>query len=396
MKIFYCFFEASYQQFSVQNKVLNQIRAFNNAGAECEGVFFTVEEEQANSISNQISFVHLPKIAKPRFLSIRLLNNKMLAFERFLENNYSKADIFYVRYPTGSRILFRILKKFGDKIVFEHQGKEESHVKFGYQYHQFSLKPSQFFSWFEYYFMALYNEKIWGSKLLKYARASISVTPEIAEYQQLRSGIEKNRVFSVGNGYSVQSIGSIPSRNFDGKRLKLLMLLGGSADADYYGVNYILQGLENYSGPVQVEFHVAGIVPKVYEKNPLLIQHGFLTNSDLQELLDTCHIGIGGFDTKQIQQKQGSNLKMREYAANGIPVVFGVEDVDFIPFLKEKLCLRLTPDQMMNIQSVIDFASQFYLHSNLNTNRLRELSLGLLDFDSKAKEILRFIQTTEK
>ncbi|MBP2001948.1 glycosyltransferase involved in cell wall biosynthesis [Paenibacillus shirakamiensis] len=64
--------------------------------------------------------------------------------------------------------------------------------------------------------------------------------------------------------------------------------------------------------------------------------HGLLSRSEYQPLLSRADIAIGTLALYRKQMKEASPLKVREYLANGLPVITAYEDTDFprpVPFI---------------------------------------------------------------
>ncbi|GGA33428.1 hypothetical protein [Paenibacillus physcomitrellae] len=77
---------------------------------------------------------------------------------------------------------------------------------------------------------------------------------------------------------------------------------------------------------------------------PNLFFHGKMTRSAYQHLLDQADIAVGTLALYRKNMTEASPLKVREYLANGLPVIIAYEDTDFpaeVPFL---LRLPAEPD----------------------------------------------------
>src|SRR5690606_37863723 len=108
--------------------------------------------------------------------------------QNFIKHNLHFDRIIF-RYPNASEGLRNFSKAFYKKIVFEHNTKELEELRLqisAKNYVKFSLRPSQFFYWYQEKRYPLYAEKCISKKIMKNAFAGACVTTEIASYEKAR------------------------------------------------------------------------------------------------------------------------------------------------------------------------------------------------------------------
>ncbi|MHA3058117.1 glycosyltransferase [Acinetobacter sp. ANC 5584] len=130
------------------------------------------------------------------------------------------------------------------------------------------------------------------------------------------------------------------------------------------GDGYIRDDLEKLVDVLNLEKHVEF--------------YGLLGGSELDDIFNICDIGIGALAVYRKGSKKLSELKIREYAARGLPFIYNADepqllDVDFakkIPF----------DESVLNIDEIINFYNQI---KNKNINEIREFAI--LNFDSRSQ-----------
>ncbi|MFF2484028.1 glycosyltransferase [Paenibacillus sp. NPDC058071] len=102
--------------------------------------------------------------------------------------------------------------------------------------------------------------------------------------------------------------------------------------------------------------------------------HGKLCRTQYQSLMDSADIAIGTLALHRKGMNEASPLKVREYLANGLPVIIGYRDTDFaavVPFLLE------LPNEADNIVKRLEAIDAFA--ARWKGRRVDRESLGHLD-----------------
>lgn len=144
-------------------------------------------------------------------------------------------------------------------------------------------------------------------------------------------------------------------------------LIGAANISIWHGWDRVIEGLHEYYNndekKLKVFFHIVGkgIEKKRLEKltrkfdlNDFVIFHGEKKGTELDDLYNKSHIGVGSFGMHRIGLKENTTLKIREYCAKGLPFIFGYNDIDFSK--NDKYWLQFREDETpIEILKIIDF-----------------------------------------
>jgi hypothetical protein len=384
MNIKYIFSSPSFKGSSVQTKVLSQIEFLNKAGANCKGVFFSTEVMQKTDWSKEVIFVPIKKCKWKYFRQIGQKTNLLKAISSYVKEEYKNTNYFYLRYIGGSFRLYLLSKIFGKKIISEHQSKEVEEIESFAHIHPFGFKPTKFLSWLQFYFIPLYNEKIWGNLFIRNVKSVVSVTEEISKYQKDKGA--KNSIV-LANGIKVEDykLRSAPLFEFP---VKLLFLKGTSTDAPWNGLNRIIESIENYENNQKIELIVCGhyIEGEIQEKN--FIKHlGYLNKEKVDEIINEVHVGLSTMALYKQGLQEASSLKTREYFARGLPFIYAYTDPDLNEEAKEFSLELPNDDSLIDMEKVIEFAKKALEDKELPT-KMRKYAEEHLDYEVKMKQLL--------
>jgi len=385
MKILYIFTSPSIKGSSVQTKVLNQIKYLNKAGADCRGAFFSTEVNEVTPLNEYVDFVPVRESNWKYFKAIGQLKILNKTMSEFISQRFDKTDIFYLRYPGASKGLFKISKKFGAKIVSEHQSKEIDEIKSHENQNQFGLRPSKLMSWYLYTFLPIYNENKWGSSFAKHINSIVTVTNEIARYQSKKGC--KNVIVST-NGIDVSSF--ILKEIIKPKEpLTLLFLKGTTSIAEWNGINRLIEGIDKLETPEKkIKLVICGhyINGEIPHRN--YIEHkGYLNKEELNGLFNEVDLGISTLALHKKNLNEASVLKSREYVARGLPFIYAYIDPDLNDEAKAFSLEFPNDDSAIDMQKVIDFAKKIALDTD-HPQKMRKYAEEHLDYEVKMKRLL--------
>jgi glycosyltransferase involved in cell wall biosynthesis len=244
----------------------------------------------------------------------------------------------------------------------------------------------------------IYLTALFFSKLLrKRIDAFVSVTDEITKYQIKISDNPKKPHITIGNGIDVQSV---PLRQIPDISNQEINLLCTANVNRWHGLDRLLKGIASYRGPTFITLHIAGDGPELIylkeltknlEISDKVLFHGFQSGSDLDNLFNQCHLGVGSLGIHRKGLTQTSELKAREYCARGIPYIIACSDPDFpdnYPYI-----LHIPPDESpVNIEQLIQFAQYVYSDPN-HPRKMREFASKYLDWSVKMKTLKAFFKT---
>lgn len=250
-----------------------------------------------------------------------------------LHKDYCKVILRYPLYDPFLGILLRNRKS----IITEHHTKEIEEYK---------LQGSKRY----------YLEKWFGNKWLKGFGGIIGVTDELRQYEILRSKTKAKSIF-IPNSIPVENT------NFHDNELKVfehspLRLTMVANFRPWHGIHSIVKGVKEYNQlSDKYILNLVGEMPQelieTLKKFPQVKLHGFKNSKDLKSIYNQTDIGLSGYSLEVKQMKEATTLKVREYYANGIPVVFGHLDKAFPDDFKYKYY-----NTEFNIPEILDFAEK--------------------------------------
>ncbi len=386
-KVAYLFLNASDQDNSVQRKVATQINGLMTEGVDISGVFFTFRDRAETYGLNKIQSVNVDKVKGNFFLGLR----KKVRMTRFLlswaNQNAYRYNVLYLRnYRPGIRWWW-FMVKYGKKCITEHQTIEVAEIHALATENPFGWRPSRFLSRLEQVVLPIVSEKIWGSLALGFTSKIVAVTREIGNYEYRRAFPKKPCVHIVSNGIDVAAFPLRTAPVFDGSKLILLMLVGGSTKVDWHGIDLIVEGIKQYKGPVQIQLWLAGD-PDILEKyQEHFIRHlGFCNKQELDVIANEVHLGLGSFALERKGIKEACSLKMRDYAARGIPVICGQEDTDYEPLFTAGLALKCKTMEPPDMKFVIAFYNELGKKPEFS-QQIRQIAFREMDISVKMKQL---------
>jgi len=361
----------------VQKKVFSKIKNINGLGCFCKGVSFSNEIKEEKQVNEFFTVIPFQKNKRKFFNS--LFQQKLLinSVELYLKENIGEFTHVLFRYPLASRSLLRLVKRFPDKIIFEHNTKEIEELKLNAKAFRkalsFSLKPGYFIFLLELGYLSFLQEIVLGKKIFKYAKSGVAVTQEIAKY-----GV-------CSNGIDVAQTTLITPIIFDGTELKLFMLLGSSND--WSGVDRLVKSVAEYKGDCTIKVDLIGALE---DKDIALISQlrlgemisvlPPLTTDALNEKLDCYHLGVGSLCAFRKGLNEASSLKTREYLSRGCGVIVGYEFYMKVP----------ANESLIDFNAVIDFTHKL-VEDKEYPIKIRELALKRIDTKVKMKELIDYL-----
>lgn len=183
------------------------------------------------------------------------------------------------------------------------------------------------------------------------------------------------------------------------KTSNLLNLLGVASLNFWHGYDRIIEGLnlyyKNSNYTTDVYFHIVGdeesndeykrlsSLVKKYGLEKYVIFHGRKIGKELDEIFNSCDIGIGSLGRHRSNVFKFQSLKNIEYAIRGIPFIYSeISDL----FDGESYVLRCSPDDSpISINSLLEFYKR--LNNTPLDIRLNCLRKGI-DWESQFKKII--------
>ena len=395
MKILYLVPALSYTSKGILKKQYDKVKLFQENGGGTLGLFFSQSLDKSFEEKNIIhTSVDLEPVRKKfakkiiwRVLPYLFSKKNYKIMEEVVSKHLKDVDVVYVRY-SGSDFnaisIFKLIKAKGIKLVFEYNGHhyldEKNNVK---------ANPS-FFTYYEYL-----NEWLFQKKFAKMADIIVGVTNELTDYYANFNS--KALKFTLSNGVDVSRFPLRSPLKYNGDSIKFLFL-SGSVNY-WHGLDRFLNGLKKYSGKKQIELTVAGFTHKEYKEysydNPN-IKVTFLDNvegTELDNLFNNNHIGIGSLALHRMGLAEASVLKVREYIVRGMPFILGYNDTDLVganeltPFYKK----IEANDTLVDIESVLLFCDEV-LQIEDYALKLHKIGSPIVDYQPKLKKMFNVIK----
>lgn len=382
-------------------KDLEKVAALNTVnGVICEGVSFSHDVESDYHFSANFLVKKLPLVKQRRFFnSWRQKKSDYAQLDNFLQS--ATCDAVISRYEIASRSLYKLVKKYPGKIVFEHNTFEYDEYLLGVNTRRsllkFSLKPGYFFYYIESKAWPLFCEKYYGPKIRRRALGATAVTNEIAAHQNSVCKNYKCAVITNGIHYNDALLHKAPA--FNGRDLYLFMLIG--TGASWHGTDKLMKGLSQYKGPLNIYItfigyyladdvtlcHQLGLENRVRFLDPL-------SSDSLDRELDKHHISIGTLAVHRKNLKEASPLKVRDSLMRGFPNIIGYHDPDLSGAASlEEFILQLPADENpVDFNEVERFATKVLNMDNYPSTIARRAK-PFIDFNSKALQTVDFIKS---
>jgi hypothetical protein len=394
LKIVYLFTSPSPKGSSVQTKVLNQIKYLNLAGAECRGAFFSTEVQQITPLNEQVDLIPVKKCDWMYFKSSGQIRNTMQAIIHFANENFLKIDFFYFRYPGAGSFLLDFTKRYGNKILFEHLSIEEAEIELSSKDNPFGITPSKILSRLEHYWLPVLREKIYGKSIRKNAKLGICNSIEIADFQTKKSGNFYKTIVG-GDSVSVSDFKLRETIVFN-KELRMVFLKGASTNADFNGLDRLINGIKNYKGEIIIKCFILGhhlkteseMIDSSLRENIILLPT--LTGPELSVFINDIHIGVATLGLFRKNLSSTTTIKVREYFATGLPFIYAYIDPDLNEESKEWALQFPNDNSPIDIQKVIDF-TQKVLSDAEHPLKMRKYAEEHLDYCVKMKRLLEKI-----
>jgi glycosyltransferase involved in cell wall biosynthesis len=386
-KVAYLFLNASDQDNSVQRKVASQINGLMTEGVDVAGLFFTFRDRAETYGLHNIQSVNVEKVKGNFFLGLRKKVRMTRDLLRWANQNVHRYDVLYLRnYRPGIRWWWFMIK-YGKKCITEHQTIELAEIRALSAENPFGRRSGRFLRRLEHTALPAISEKIWGSLALGFTSKIVAVTREIGNYEYRRAFPKKPHVHIVSNGIDVEAFPLRTAPVYDGSKLILLMLVGGSTEVDWHGIDLIVEGIKQYKGPVQIQLWLAGNADILKKHQEHFIRHlDFCNKQKLDSIANEVHLGLGSFALERKGIKEACSLKMREYAARGIFVVCGQEDTDYETLFMSGLAMKCKSMEPPDMELVVAFYEKLQKRT-ASPQQIREIALREIDNKVKMRSL---------
>lgn len=298
------------------------VSLFGPEKGQCQGIVNKLALYARSAIDNEIAIdFHAIFMAHnqpcdeneyPHLVIHKVKGTSLLARKRQIEivnALLTQYDKLILRYPGFDPVCVTFLSHTS-RIILEHHAKEGPFLR--------SIKDIRWpFEW------------MFGGSWIRCFHAITAVTPEILEYQIKRSRFQGKQAY-YPNTISVDAyhVSDGPIYSDSDGAIKLGMVF--SKNYQWSGINKIIDAL-NKASKHNIELHIAGMcdisLKRDIKHSDSVVYHGVLPIEKLDCFYQKIHLGIGSFSLQKAGGiSQATPLKIREFLAHGIPVVYPYDD----------------------------------------------------------------------
>jgi len=175
----------------------------------------------------------------------------------------------------------------------------------------------------------------------------------------------------------------------------------------WHGLDRLIEGMSNYyrgaGSSRSIILHVAGSGAEI---QPLkrkvqsdglenkVVFHGYCDSDKLDTLFDQCSFAVECLGIHRKGLTLSSSLKSREYLAKGIPFIYA-NDIDVLVDDPADFCLRIhADDTSVNIEALLSFHDKLYSSETQENliNRIRLYAETHVGIDVTMKKIIEYIR----
>lgn len=386
----YYLFRYKEQLPGVNAKIISKIKALNDLGIAIKGIVMYENKELDLSLFSE-------KYYEKYYFDNRKFHNKILGYKlfgvvnsylvkrSFIKHLYYKVlknktiDLLITRYGFSDLNTLWFVKKLNGKILYESNTNEIEQLKLVYK--GFFKSPL----WASYDYLC---EKHLGPVVLRRVKGVVCVTNEIAKFQSLRIGSNSNNLVEVvSNGIKCNTIKRKKKVKVI-ETLNLIMIRG--TDAPWHGYEIIRDSLLKSS--FNCKLFIVGDITKDVDDERFVFT-GKLKLKEIDLLIDreNIHIGVGSLALHLVGLNEACPLKVRQYLARGLPVIYNYYDTDLSanPKFSEKYCYNFNGELDFN------FLKKWYLNlkkTNDFEKYISQWAIKNLDYNVKMAHYKKIIE----
>lgn len=366
MKIAYLINEDLDKHPGLSYKINSQINFFESEGFQTFRVFHS--DGKVIDKNGEIIIKIKPPVYSDKS-KISLVRKLSWQYKFIAESlNKIKPDVTYSRYLFPAPNINKV-SMYSGKLIIEINSDDRS------EYMQKNIITGFYNSLFRKY-------------LLRSASGLVFVTNELSRSDFFAKFTDRRTV--VANGVNIKDY----LFKDDPNNLNPQLIFVGSPGQSWHGLDKIKELAESLP---DCFLHIVG--PDNNECDKLwgyipenVYCHGYLSNDDVQNILKTMDVGIGTLALYRKSMNESCSLKMRQYLAQGLPVIGGSKDTDIDD---DELFYLELPNNSTNIVDNLDKIREFIYFVFGNTKMRRNVRLfaeANLAIESKEKKRVEFIK----
>lgn len=345
-------------------KVKNQMKAFNNAGLQCEEYVMPLSNSPLFSLLYRLPFLNVYPIWK-------------------YNEVFNKIDYIYMRRPFVMNINMRMMLKE----VRRHNPRIKIIVELPtYPYDE------------EYKTYKLHNLLLQKDK---YNRTKMHGLIDRFAILTDESEVFGIPTIKIKNGIDIEQIKKRSPLRFDDETINICAV---AMFKEWHGYERLINGVYEYykkNGTRKFIFHFVGEGSELNTYRKLVEElslsdhfafYGFMNNKDLDMIYDKCRLALGTFGMYKKNIDLSCDLKSREAVARGIPMVTGCKtDI----FIKEKYSYFYefpNDSSILDIQKIVEFYDSIYQFRDEATviDEIRDYAKKNIGMDDAMKNVIDY------
>jgi hypothetical protein len=369
VKIAYLLGEDLSKHPGLKHKVETQIRYWQAAGHDVYRIHHfngTIVHPDGTELELESSNTLFSKATTSKWQRLRLLSTQYEFVVKALTK--IKPDLTYSRYlfPTKNAVH---ISKYAGRLVIEINSDDRA------EYLQ------------KRWTTGLFN-RLFRHRVLQKADGLIFVTNELANKVAFASF--KAERYVIGNGVEIGSFQFLESTKNNSPQLVFI----GSPGQSWQGLDKIGILAEQFP---EFNFHIIGpdrfACSKLWAQVPAnVVFHGYLANDEAQRVIENMDVGISTLSLHRKDMQEACPLKVRQYLAQGLPIIAASADPDIQT--KQDFYLQL-PNNEQNVLSNLNEIRAFVKHVTGDSNirrAARRYAEVHLSASKKEAERLKFFE----
>lgn len=348
-------------------KIRNQIKAFNNAGLNCEELVLPISKNKLLSILYRLPFFNVYPIWTYR-------------------EEFADADYLYMRRPfVMNGYMRRIFRKVREKNPKIKIIVEIPTYPYDEEYNTYKLKQ-----------LLILKDKYSRTRM----KGLIDYFANLTEEKEI-FGIPTIKIW---NGINVDEVQKrIPEKQEVDKNT--IHMCAIAMFKEWHGYERFLEGLNNYysnGGNRNIVCHFVGEGSELpyykelvsrYSLEQHVLFHGFMESDELSHIYNISTISLGSFGMYKKKLNLSCDLKSREAVARGIPMVTGCP-TDIFQKDQFKYYLEFPNDaSVLDIQKIIDFHDKVYSEAeDVVVEKIRDYAKRVVDMNASMRNVISYFK----
>ena len=379
MRIAYVYYLITEDQLGVEEKIRQQARAIEAAGLEeLELVVLKRTQMQAARPVHVKPFRHSHAFLK----SSDFLFRRYALIERTAD--LDSFDAVLLRYPLADPTGADFCSQF--PVVTEHHTLEVPELRARLGRGSVAERLARR--------LLLLMENRYAGAVLRHCQGITGVTNQITQYEQNRAG-GTVPAQTIGNGIDVEATRVTGFTRFDGGELRLVFVAGNLRP--WHGLDRLINSVNQYTGNVDVTLHVVGNVSPDSLPGISLERvrfYGPQYGGDLDQTIRSAHLAVDSLAMHRRKMTEGSNLKVRDYTARGIPFIMAHADPDLAEVDEESDFFLSFPNDgsLLDLERIFAFAASVSQRSEEISNYMRRYAFTHMDWKVKLRTYVEFVK----